>query len=154
MSVKPIPNGFHAVTPYLFVEGASRLIEFISAAFDGEVIFQQKRPDGAVMHGTIRIGDSMLMLADPTPEFGAMPSSIYLYVPDCDAVYRRALDSGGVSVFPLMTLPSGERYGGVKDPCGNIWWVASHVEDVPLDEQVRRWKEFKMPELKSELKKA
>jgi PhnB protein len=154
MPTKPIPEGFHSITPYLFGKGAAQLIEFICAAFEGEVMFQQKRPDGAVMHATIRIGDSMLMLADPTPEFGAMPSSIYLYVPDCDAVYQRALDFGGVSVFPMMTLPSGERYGGIKDPCGNVWWVATHVEDVPLDEQERRWKEFKMPELKSEPKKA
>jgi PhnB protein len=145
MSIKP--NGFHAITPYLFARGASRLIEFISAAFQGEVIFQQKRPDGAIMHATIRIGDSMLMLADPTSEFGPMLTAIYLYVADCDAVYHSALNSGGVSVFPIMTLPSGERYGGVKDPCGNIWWIATHVEDVPPDEQERRWKEFKMPTL-------
>jgi hypothetical protein len=70
-------------------------------------------------------------------------------VPDCDAVYHSALNSGGVSVFPI-TLPSGERYGGVKDPCGNIWWVATHVEDVPPDEQERRWKEFQMPSIKSD----
>jgi uncharacterized glyoxalase superfamily protein PhnB len=145
MSIKPIPGGFHAVTPYLFAQGASRLIEFICAAFNGEVTFRQTRPDGAIMHATMRIGDSMLMLADPTPQFGPMPTSIYLYVRDCDAVYHSALNSGGVSVFPMMTLPSGERYGGIKDPCGNIWWVATHVEDVPPGEQERRWKEFKMP---------
>src|SRR5438477_9011291 len=109
MSIKPIPEGFRAITPYLFARGASQLIEFISAAFEGELIFQQQRPDGAIMHATMRIGDSMLMLADPTAEFGAMPTSIYLYVADCDAVYNRALNSGGVSVFPIMTLPSGER---------------------------------------------
>ena len=146
MSIKPIPDGFRAITPYLFAQGASRLIEFISAAFEGKLIFQQKRPDGAIMHATMQIGDSMLMLADPT-RFGPMPASIYLYVADCDSVYHAALHSGGVSVFPLMTLPSGERYGGIKDPCGNIWWVATHVEDVPPDEQERRWKEFQMPRL-------
>jgi Uncharacterized protein conserved in bacteria len=151
MSLTPIPDGFHAVTPYLFAHGASRLIEFISAAFDGELIFRQTRPDGAIMHATIRIGDSMLMLADATPQFGPMPTSIYLYVRNCDAVYHSALDAGGVSVFPMMTLPSGERYGGVKDPCGNIWWVATHVEDVPPDEQERRWKEFQMPSIKNDL---
>jgi PhnB protein len=91
MSIKPIPEGFHAITPYLFAQGASRLIEFIFAAFEGELIFQQKRPDGAIMHATMQIGNSMLMLADPTPEFGPMPTSIYLYVADCDAVYHRAL---------------------------------------------------------------
>jgi PhnB protein len=81
MSIKPILEGFHAITPYLFAQGAARLIDFISAAFEGELIFQQKRPDGAVMHATMRIGDSMLMLADPTPEFGAMRSSIYFMWP-------------------------------------------------------------------------
>jgi len=107
------------------------------------------------MHATIRVGDLMLMLADPTPpEFGAMPTSIYLYVPDCDAVYQRALESCGVSVFPMMTLPSGQRYGGIKDPCGNIWWVATQVEDVPPDEQERRWKQFKMPQVTTDRKKA
>src|SRR5262249_22592457 len=138
MSVKPIPDGFHPVTPYLFVEGASRLIEFISAAFDGKPTSRETRPDGAIMHATMRVGDSMLMLADASQPFEPMPASIYLYVGDSDVVYRSALDAGGVSVFPIMTLPSGERYGGVKDPCGNIWWVASHVEDVSPEEQERR----------------
>ena len=145
MPTKPIPDGFHTITPYLFADGAPRLIDFISAAFGGEVTYRAERPDGAIMHATMQIGDSMLMLADPTPEFGPMPTSIYLYVADCDAVYHRALSSGGVSVFPMITLPSGERYGAIKDPCGNIWWVATHVEDVPPEEQERRWKEFKMP---------
>jgi PhnB protein len=154
MFMKPIPEGFHAITPYLFAQGASRLIAFISAAFEGKLIFKQERPNGAIMHATMQIGDSMLMLADPTPEFGAMPTSIYLYVTDCDAVYHRALSSGGVSVFPIMTLPSGERYGGIKDPCDNIWWVATHIEDVPPDEEERRWKEFKMPQLKLDPQKA
>ena len=117
-------------TRNLFAQGASQLIEFISAEFEGELISLQKRPNGAVMHATLRIGDSMLMAADPTEQFAATTSSIYLYVADCDAVYQSALRAGGVSVFPIMTLPSGERYGGVKDPCGNVWWVATHVEDV------------------------
>ena len=154
MPTKPIPEGFHAITPYLFAKGASRLIEFVSAAFEGELISDQRRPDGAVMHATMRIRDSMLMLADPTPEFGPMPSSIYLYVTDCDTVYQRALRSGGSSVFPMMTLPSGERYGGVKDPCGNIWWVATHAEDLLPEEQERRWKEFKMPRLNANANEA
>ena len=154
MPMKPIPEGFHAITPYLFAQGAARLIEFISTAFHGEVTSRQIRPNGAIMHATMRIGDSKLMLADATPRFGPMPTSIYLYVLDCDAVYQSALNSGGVSVFPIMTLPSGERYGGVKDPCGNIWWVATHVEDVPPDEQERRWKEFKMPRPEANADKA
>ena len=154
MSVKPIPDGFHAVTPYLFTHGAARLIEFISAAFEGELISRETRPDGTIMHATMRVGDSMLMLAEATAPFGPMPASIYLYVRDSDAVYQSALNAGGVSVFPIMVLPSGERYGGVKDPSGNIWWVATHVEDVPPDEQQRRWKEFKMPSMNSDPSKA
>ena len=145
MPTKPIRDGFHALTPYLFAQGASRLMEFISLAFGGEVTFRKCRPDGAVIHAEMRIGDSMLMLADATAQFGAMPTSIYLYVTDCDAVYQSALHAGGVSIFPVMTLPSGERYGGIKDPAGNIWWVATHVEDVPPEEEERRWREFKMP---------
>ena len=121
------------------------MIEFISAAFDGELTFRETRPDGGIMHATMRVGDSMLMLADATSPLGAMPASIYLYVRDSDAVYQSALKAGGISVFPIMTLPSGQRYGGVKDPCGNIWWVATQVEDVPPEEQERRWKNFQMP---------
>jgi uncharacterized glyoxalase superfamily protein PhnB len=150
MSAKPIPDGFHAVTPYLFTQGAPRLIEFISAAFDGELTSRETRPDGGIMHATMRVGDSMLMLADATQPLGPMPASIYLYVHDCDAVYHSALNAGGVSVFPIMTLPSGDRYGGVKDPCGNIWWVATHVEDVPPEEQERRWKNFQMPSMNND----
>jgi uncharacterized glyoxalase superfamily protein PhnB len=145
MPTKPIPEGFHAITPYLFAQGASRLIEFISAAFGGEVISCKDRPDGSIMHAEMRVGDSMLMLADASTDFGPMPTSIYLYVTNSDTVYQTALKCGGTSVFPIMTLPSGERYGGVKDPCGNIWWIATHVENVPPEEQERRWKEFTMP---------
>lgn len=145
MPARPIREGFRTLTPYLFAVGASRVVEFICAAFSGKVTFRQDRPDGSLMHCEIQVGDSMLMLGDATAEFGPMPASLYLYVTDCDAVYRSALDAGGVSVFPMMTLPSGERYGGVRDPCGNIWWIATHVEDVSAEEEERRWKEFKMP---------
>ena len=128
MPVKPIRDGFHAITPYLFAQGASQLIDFISAAFKGEVTFRKTRPNGTLMHAEMRIGDSMLMVAEATEQFGPTPISIYLYVNDCDAVFQSALDSGGVAAFPIMTLPSGERYGGVKDPFGNTWWIATHVE--------------------------
>jgi PhnB protein len=142
---KPIREGFHAITPYLFAPDAAGLIKFISAAFAGEETYRKERPEGAIIHAEMRVGDSMLMLGEATPQFGPMPTSIYLYVADSDSVYRRALSSGGISVFPIMTLPNGERYGGVKDPFGNIWWIATHVEDVPPEEEERRWKEFRMP---------
>ena len=143
MTVDPIREGFRAVTPYFFVEGAPRLIEFVVAAFDAQVVGLENRPDGTVMHAEIRINDSMIMMGEANDEFGPMPCSIYLYVTDCDSVYLRAIENGGVSVFEVMNLPSGERYGGVKDPCGNIWWIATHVEDLSQEEQEKRWREFK-----------
>jgi uncharacterized glyoxalase superfamily protein PhnB len=143
--VRPVRDGFRAITPYLFAQDAMRLIEFISKAFGGEETYRKERPDGGIIHAEMRVGDSMLMLGEATLQFGPMPTSIYLYVADSDTIYQRALKAGGVSVFPIMTLPNGERYGGVKDPCGNIWWIATHVEDVPPDEEEKRWKEFRMP---------
>lgn len=143
MGVKPIRDGFHAVTPYFFANEAHRIIDFAVAALGAEVASRMERPDGAVMHAEIRIGDSMVMLGEASEEFGPMPASIYLYVTDCDAVYQRALENGGVSVFDIMDLPSGERYGGVKDPCGNIWWIATHVADYTPEEQAKLWSEFK-----------
>ena len=128
-------DGFRTITPYLFAQNASQLMEFISVAFGGSETYRKERPDGAVTHAEMRIGDSMLMVGEATPQFGPMPTSVYLYVADSDHVYRQALEAGGVSVFPIMTLPNGERYGGVKDPCGNIWWIATHVEDVPPEEE-------------------
>ena len=145
MPIKPIRDGFHSVTPYLFAKGAERLIKYIVEALGGEEIYRKERPDGAIMHAEMRIGNSMLMLGEAPDEIGPMPTSIYLYVNDSDAAYEKALQGGGISIFPIMTLPNGERYGGVKDPCGNIWWVATHVEDVSPEEEERRWREFRMP---------
>ena len=143
MAVKPIRDGFHTVTPYFFAKDADRLIDFAVAGLGAEVIARVERPDGSLMHAEIRIGNSMVMLGEASEEFGPMPASIYLYVTDCDAVYQCALENGGESVFDIMDLPSGERYGGVKDPCGNIWWIATHVADYTAEEQAKLWSEFK-----------
>jgi len=143
MSVKPIRPGFHTITPYLFVRDTPRLIEFLLAAFGGELNSRMSRPDGSVMHAEMRIGDSMLMMGEGAGDFGPMPTSIYLYVPDCDAVFRNAVAAGGTSISEPRDMPSGERYGGIKDPCGNIWWVATHVADFSPEEQEKRWMAFK-----------
>jgi PhnB protein len=142
MAVKPIPDGFHNVTPYLFVDGVAKLLDFVKAAFDAKEEVCLHRDDGSVMHAVVRIGDSPLMMGDPTgpaAEFGPMPSSIYLYVNDCDSVYQRAIQAGGKSVMEVTDIPfNGERYGGVKDPTGNIWWIATHIKDVSLEECAQR----------------
>jgi len=134
MSVKPIRDGFHTITPYLIVKDAPRLIEFLSAAFEGKLINRKNREDGSVMHAEMRIGDSMLMLAEATSDYAPTSIAIYLYVPNCDAVYQRALGAGGISISECCDMPYGERHGGIKDPCGNIWWVATHIADLPADE--------------------
>lgn len=143
MTAKPIRDGFHTVTPYLFGESSSRLITFLFEAFGAEVQSRKDRPDGTLMHAEIRIGDSMVMLGDASGAFAPMPTSIYLYVPDCDTMYQQARAAGGISVSEVRNMPSGERYGGVKDPRGNIWWIATHFEDLSPEEQERRWREFK-----------
>lgn len=139
MPVKPIPDGYHTVTPYLLVEGVAKLATFLKEAFGAKQTLRLDRPDGSIMHVEVRIGDSTVMMGEPVAEFGPMPASIYLYVEDCDAVYRRALEVGGTSVMePTDMKHAGERYGGVKDPSGNLWWIATHVEDVSPREQARR----------------
>src|SRR5207237_8496279 len=106
MPTEPIPDGFHAITPYLFAEGAPRLIEFISAAFGGKVTYRAERPDGAIMHATMRVGDAMVMVADASAQVKSMPTSICAYVTDSDAVSEAALNSGVMSCVAIVTMHS------------------------------------------------
>ena len=138
MSVKPIPEGFHTVTPYLPVQGASRLIEFLKQAFGAEEIHVSTMPDGTVMHAQVKIGDSMVMMGEARGEWKAMPGMLYLYVDDVDAWYHRAMKAGATSVRELTNEFYGDRVGGVQDPSGNQWWMATHVEDVSPEEMARR----------------
>ena len=142
MAVKPIPEGFHTVTPYLIVQGASKLIDFLKQAFEAEEIYRQNMPDGTVMHAQVRIGDSMLMMSDATSQHKPMPSMIYLYVEDVDAVYNRALKAGATSLREPTNEFYGDRSGGVKDFAGNQWWIGTHIEDVSPEEIEKRAEEF------------
>jgi PhnB protein len=142
MRVKPIPDGYHTVTPYLIVEGASSLIEFLKEAFDAQETERVVQPDGTIMHAEVRIGDSVVMLSDAMGEWKPMPTSIYLYVNDADATYQRALQAGGTSVMEPANLFYGDRHGSVKDPAGNYWSVATHIEDVPREELAKRAEDF------------
>ncbi len=153
MPVKPIPEGYQTVIPYLLVEGAAELTTFLTDAFDAKVRQRLDRPDGSVMHVELEIGDSIVMIGEPMAQFGAMPSSIYLYVEDCDAIYQRALEAGATSIMQPTDMPhAGERYGGVKDPSGNLWWVATHIEDVSPEEQARRIETLTMEQIEDIVK--
>ena len=150
MSVKPIPDGYQTVIPYLLVEGAAELTTFLTTAFGAQVRQRLDRPDGSVMHVELQIGDSVVMIGEPMAEFGPMPSSIYLYVEDCDAFFQRALQAGAASVMQPTNMPhAGERYGGVKDPSGNLWWIATHIEDVSSEEQARRVEALTMEQVEA-----
>ena len=138
MKVKPIPDGFHSVTPYLIVEGVPGLIDFLKAAFEAKEIHRTDLPDGRVMHAQLQIGDSMVMMGEAMEGFPAQPAAIYLYVPDTDAVYKQALEAGGKSLMEPADQFYGDRNAGVKDPTGNTWWIGTHVEDVDQEEIVRR----------------
>ena len=129
MAVKPIPEGFRTVTPYLLVADAARLIEFLKQAFDAKEIHRSAMPDGTVMHAQVQIGDSMVMMGEARDEWKPMPSMLYLYVEDVDALYQRVLQAGGTSVQEVTDAPYGDRVGGVQDPTGNQWWIATHISD-------------------------
>ena len=138
MAVPYIPDGMHAVIPYMMTADARALIAFITATFDGEVADITERPDGTVMHADLRVGDSVIMLGQPTDPSKAQPSSIYVYVPDTDAAYRKGLAAGGTPLMEPADQFYGDRNAGVLDPLGNTWWIGTHVEDVPPDEMERR----------------
>jgi len=141
MAVKAIPDGYHSVTPYLVVRGAAQLIDFLKEAFGAQETFRMPG-GGGIMHAEVRIGDSMVMMSDAMGEYGPMPTMLFLYVDDVDAVYERALKAGGVSTQKPEDQFWGDRAGAVKDAFGNQWWMATHVEDVPMEELERRQREM------------
>jgi PhnB protein len=134
----PVPDGFHTVTPYLVVDDAGKLIEFLAAAFSGSLRYAHRRPDDRVAHAEVLVGNSIVMMGSAQSDAKPTPTSLYLYVPDCDTVYRRALAAGGVGVSEPKDQLYGDRHGAVKDPGGNTWWIATHIEDVSEQELARR----------------
>ena len=146
-SVKPIPDGYHTATPYLVIDGAAAAIEYYKAAFDATELLRMADPFGRIGHAEIKIGNSPIMLADEHPEIGARgpksiggcPISIMLYVDDVDAVVERAVAAGGKLTRPVEDQFYGDRTGGVEDPFGYSWYVATHVEDIDPEELQRRF---------------
>jgi PhnB protein len=139
-AVRPIPEGYRSVTPYLIVREASKLIEFLQKAFLARERFRSPLPDGTIQHAEVMIGDSVVMLADAGGPWKPMQANINLYVEDCDGTYRRAMEAGGKSLREPATQFYGDRSAGVEDPWGNLWWISTHVEDVPAEEMERRAK--------------
>ncbi|HEX3552413.1 MAG TPA: VOC family protein [Thermoanaerobaculia bacterium] len=139
MSTVPYkPEGFHSLTPYLVVQGADRLIDFLKQAFGAEEIYLGRNPDGQVNHSQFRIGDSMIELAEGNEKWPPMPCALHLYVGDADAVYHRALQAGATSLMEPADQFYGDRSGGVVDPSGNQWFIATHQENLAEEEMERR----------------
>ncbi|HEY9791041.1 MAG TPA: VOC family protein [Candidatus Obscuribacterales bacterium] len=139
MSVKPIPAGYHAVTPYLVVRNVSDEIEFLKKAFDAEVVLAVDSPDG-IKHAEVKIHDSMIMLG--MAQGGKKPTCtmLYLYVPDCDATFSKAMKAGGEVIVRPKDQYYGDRSGAVMDSNGNEWWIATHTEDLSPEEIAKRAK--------------
>ena len=121
------PAGYPTVSAYLMADGAQRVIDFAVDVLDGELIMRVDREDGSLMHGALRIGDSVIMLSDAKEEFPAFTIWLHVYVPDVDATYRRALEKGATSVQAPSEKGDGDRRGGVKDQAGNTWWISTHI---------------------------
>jgi PhnB protein len=144
--VKPIPEGYHSVTPYLILNGAGDAIAFYEKALGAEEIMRLADPAGTVHHAEIRIGDSRIMLVDEHPEIqalspktvGGSPVSIHLYVEDVDAAVERAVAVGAKLVRPVADQFYGDRVGGIEDPFGYRWFIATHKEELTIEEIRRR----------------
>ena len=148
MPVKPIPEGYHSVTPYLIVRGASAAIEFYQKAFGAVELFRFPSPDGKIGHAEIKIGDSPIMLADEHPEMGyqgphsigGSPVSLMIYLEDVDSVFNQAVNAGATVKETLQDKFYGDRIGTVIDPFGHVWHLSTHKEDVSTEEMQERMK--------------
>jgi PhnB protein len=149
MAVKKIPDGHNRVSPYLIISGAERALDFYKQAFDATELFRFKAPDGKIGHAELRIGDTVIMLADEFPDhdahsprkFGGSPVGLHLYCEDVDAVAAKATAAGAKVKRPIANQFYGDRGGTLEDPFGHVWHLSTHIEDVPPDELARRAKE-------------
>lgn len=141
-AVKPIPDGYHTVTPHLVVRGAADAVEFYKKAFGAEEVFRMPMPDGKLAHAEIRIGDSIIMLSDEFPEWGSKspltlggcPGGLLIYVGNVDEAFARAMEAGAEVTMPVADQFWGDRYGKLADPFGHTWALATHKEDLTPEE--------------------
>ena len=144
--VKPIPEGYHSVTPYLSIKGAGEALEFYKKAFGAVEVMRMPGPEGKIGHAEIKIGDSHIMLADEFPAMGGKspktlggtPVGLMLYVPNVDEVVAKAVSLGATIKRPVENQFYGDRSGGIEDPFGHSWYVSTHIEDVPMEELKKR----------------
>jgi len=154
VSVKPIPEGFHSVTPYLSVKGATEAIEFYKRAFNAAEVLRMPTPGGEIGHAEIMIGDSRIMMSDPCEEsqipnpqeLGGSSVGLYLYVEDVDAIFAQAVKAGASEVRPVEDRFYGDRMGTLKDPFGHIWFLSTHKEDLTSEEIPKRAEALFKPE--------
>lgn len=155
MAVKPIPDNYRRITPSLIIQGAAKAIDFYIQVFEATETMRLNGPDGRVGHSELRIGDSIIMLADEYPEMdirgpksiGGSPVSLLIYVTDVDATFSKAIAAGSTIKRPVQNQFYGDRSGTLTDPFGHTWTIATHVEDVAPEEMDRRANEF-MKEMK------
>jgi PhnB protein len=148
MAAKPIPEGYHTLTPYLAVDDASEAIEFYKRAFGAKERVRMEGPQGSIAHAELAIGDSVVMLSDPFPQsdtrppkvLGGTTASVFMYVENVDAVVKQAVDAGAMVTMEVADQFWGDRFGTVSDPFGHLWSVATHVEDLSPDEIAERGK--------------
>ena len=138
--IRALPKGYHSVTPYLIVNGAPTLIQFMKQTFEAEGGEVVKGPDGRIAHAELKIGDSVVMLADSTEKYPPIGSHLYVYLENVDSTFNRALAAGAVSVQEPADQFYGDRTAGFRDQTGNLWWIAQRVEEVSPEEMERRMK--------------
>ena len=137
-AVKPIPEGYHSVTPFLVVNGAAKQIDFIKQAFGAQELTRMDGPGGTVAHAEVKLGDSRIMISEAGAQAGPVQTMLYLYVPDADAVYRKAVQAGATSVQEPKDQFYGDRNAAVRDAAGNQWWIATRKEEVSREELQKR----------------
>ncbi|HEY2749372.1 MAG TPA: VOC family protein [Polyangia bacterium] len=129
MAPKPVPAGYHTVTPYIITSDATKMMAFVEKGLGGEVTHKTVE-EGRVRHAEMRIGDSMIMLSQGTPDYPPTHIHLYIYSADCDALFERAVAAGGQVIMPMKDQDYGDRNGGLKDPVGNSWWIGKRIKDV------------------------
>lgn len=122
-----VPDGYNTAIPYLIVRNADALLTFVTEAFAAQELICARHPDGSIQHASVRIGDSIIEMAEANEKWAPRPSNIHLYLEGADAAYERAIQAGAISVYEVRDMPYGERSGGVQDPTGNHWYIATKL---------------------------